>query len=234
MKPILKPVNLTHRVYDHLKEMIQAGDFSTVEPMFETQLAARLGVSRTPVREAMQMLVIEGYLENVSSGGMRAYPIKPRDLMDVLQARIALEQVTAKIAAERSDPESMLLLDNVLDQTEVAIASGLLADVLAQNERFHRVVAAMSGTRFLERMVDRVYDYVKTHRLNRTFGLTLGVQETIKTVLDEHHQITEAIRAKDPDLAASLMSTHLKDVGARYAMGLQKLIEPELTGTSGG
>lgn len=234
MKPILRPVNLTQRVYDHLKEMIQAGDFSTEEPMFETQLAALLGVSRTPVREAMQMLEIEGYLESLSSGGMRAYPLQPRDLMDVLRARIALEEVTARIAAERSDSLTMQRIDDVLELTERAIKAGLLADILTQNERFHRVIAAVSGTRFLEQTVDRIYDYVKTHRLNRTFGRTLGVQATIETVFEEHRQIAEAIRAKDPDLAAGLMREHLRDVGERYANGLKQLMEPDLTGTPGG
>lgn len=234
MKPDLRPTHLTHRVYDHLKDMIRGGDFSTVEPMFETQLAAQLGVSRTPVREALRMLEIEGYLESVASGGMRAYPLKSRDLMDVLEARIALEQVTVRIAAQRVDAHGMALIDDVLEKTERAIAEGMLADILAQNERFHRVIAAVTGTRFLEQMVDRIYDFVKTHRLNRTFGRVLGLQLTIKTVFDEHRQIAEAIRAKDPELAASLMQDHLRDVGERYAKGLEKLMEPELTGTTGG
>lgn len=226
MKTLLKPANLTQRVYDHLKEMIQAGEFSTDEPMFETQLASDIGVSRTPVREALKMLEIEGYLEPVYGGGVRAFPLKPRDLSDVLQARIALEQVTTRLAAQRSDEAAMALLDDVLLKTERAIEAGLLADILAQNERFHRVIAALTGTRFLEQTVDRIYDYVKTHRLNRHFGAGLGTRPTVELIYQEHVAIAEAIRARDADLAERLMREHLEEVGRRYVSSLEARTTP--------
>lgn len=230
-KPLLKPANLTDRVYAHLKGIIQAGQFSTDAPVFETQLAEALGVSRTPVREALKMLVIEGFLESVTGGGVRAFPLKPNDLPDVLLARIALEQVTARLAAERSDAAGMQVLDEVLALTRRAIREDRIDVAMAQNERFHRVIAAMTGTNFLERMVDRIYDYVSTHRLNRGFGARRWHKDTLLAVYEEHGRIAEAIRARDPERAARLMHDHLKVVGERYERNLESGPEPEPSGS---
>ena len=234
MKTLLKPASLTQRVYEHLKQMIQAGDFSTADPMYETQLASAIGVSRTPVREALKMLEIEGYLESLAGGGVRAYPLKPRDLSDVLEARIALEQVTTRLAAERSDETSIALLDDVLDKTKRAISAGLLADILAQNERFHRVIAAITGTRFLEQTIDRIYDYVKTHRLFRHFDT--GAHRTFELIYQEHAAIAGAIRSREVELAQRLMREHLEEVGRRYVDSLEGRTapEPEAAGIKGG
>lgn len=220
MKPLAKPASLTDRVYEHVKAMIQAGQFSTVQPVYETQLAASLGVSRTPVREAFRMLEREGYVETQVGGGVTAYPIKPQDLADLLEARIALEQVTARLAAERANPISLAQLDNVLALSQKALDEGHLADILYYNESFHRVLASATGAHFLEHMVDRIYDFVTTHRLNRNFGASQWHMKTLQDVFNEHSLIVEAVRAGDAELAARRMQYHLKEVGERYARNL--------------
>ncbi len=236
MKPLLKPVNLTERVHEHIKELVQTEQFPTTEPVFETQLAAQLGVSRTPVREALKMLVIEGYLESQAGGGFTAYPVKPNDLADVLEVRIALEEVTVRLAAQRSTPENMARIDSVMALTEKALDAGNFPDILSSNEQFHRVLASVTGTRFLEHMVDRIYEYVAANRLNRNFGASHWHLDTLRAVFVEHSLIAEAVRSRDPDRAASLMREHLKEVGKRYARNLVENLDPgpESSGTAGG
>lgn len=224
---MLKPANLSRRVYDHLKARIRTGDFSTAEPVFEVHLADDLGVSRTPIREALAMLEVEGYVESVNGGGVRAYPVSTFDLLNVTEARIALEQVTARLAALHRTDKTLAAIDEVLAHTAAAIDRGLLGDVKRENERFHRVIATATGTRFLEQMVDRVYDYVDTHRLNDHLGARADVRPVLDGILAQHAAIADAIRARDPDAAARLMEEHLKEVGGRYVMTLEERSRPD-------
>lgn len=217
---MLKATNLYRKVYEHLKEEIRQGTFASEEVVFETQLAERLGVSRTPVREAMRMLEHEGLIEQLSGGGFRAHAITPRDIRDASRTRLVLESLTVRLACERRQGEHIDSLETCLRDTERAIANGLLGDVMAQNEMFHRLIARATGSRLLELLVERVYDYMKGHRLLQALAARGDIGAVVPGILQQHRDIFGAIRANDPERAALLMDRHLREVGQRYEASL--------------
>lgn len=220
---MLRPTNLYRKVYDHLKEEIRQGGLPADGAVFETQVAERLGVSRTPVREAMRMLEHEGLLEQLPGGGFRAHTITPRDIQDASNARANLESLTVRLACERIQPAQVEAIEACLRATERAIQSGLLGDVMTENERFHGLIASATGSRLLELLVERVYDYMKAHRLLQALSVRGDISAVLPEILKQHRDIFEAIRARDAQLAVRLMDQHLKEVGQRYEASLSLL-----------
>lgn len=222
---MLRSTNLYRKVYDRLKDEIHQGVLAVDGVILETQVAQRLGVSRTPVREAMRMLEHEGLLEPLPSGGFRAHTITPRDIQDASRAREGIESLTVRLACERIGQEQIEAIEECLRATERAIRSGLLGDVMAENERFHGLIASATGSSLLELLVRRIYDYMKAHRLLQALAARGDIRDVLQLVLKQHRDIFEAIRARDPQLAARLMDEHLKEVGQRYEASLS-LLEP--------
>jgi DNA-binding GntR family transcriptional regulator len=217
---ILKATNLYEKVYAHLKEQIYSGSFSTGEPVFETQLAEQLGVSRTPVREALRMLENEGLLDQLSGGGVCACRITSRDIQDASDARVALEMLTARLAAERLTEAQARGLFEILERTEAAMKRGLLQQVMVENESFHYHIAVVTGSRLLRHLIDRAYDYIKAHRVLKGIVAQSDVADFFAAIYQEHFSIAEAIRAHDSEQAAQLMREHLTAVSKRYQTSL--------------
>lgn len=213
---ILKATSLYEKVYAHLKEQIYSGQFPTDEPVFETQLAERLSVSRTPVREALRMLENEGLLDQLSGGGVRAHRITSRDIQDAMRTRVALEMLTARLAAERMVAAQVQELFKILERTEAAMKHGLLQQIMMENESFHRHIAVATESRLLDHLIDRVYDYIKAHRVLKGIVVQSDVTDFFAAIYREHLGIAEAIRAHDPERAAQLMCAHLMEVSKRY------------------
>lgn len=206
---MFKTVGLNEKVYEHLKQLIYNNAFSTQEPIFETQLAEQLGVSRTPVREAIHLLKNEGLLEPVAGGGVRAFLVTSQDLQDAFEVRIAHETVAVKLATQRMNQERQAQLETILAQTESHLAQGLLGETLKENETFHRFIASMTQSRLVEQILDRIYDYVKLNRWQKLVTSQPDVFDRVKLSHKEHLAIAQAMIEGNADQAQSLMHQHL-------------------------
>ncbi len=212
----IKASTLTQQVYDHLKEKVVSGGFGTDGPLFETQLAQDLGVSRTPVREALRMLENEGFVTASPGGGVRALVIGPQDIRDAVAARVAIERITVGLAAERITEQQRTELDAILADTRAAIDAGLLGDVMRANERFHRHLADCSGSRLMAQLVGRVYDFLRSHQVLRKLADRGDIRAVLERTDREHRHIASLVRAGDGTAAAEAMNQHLKEVEGYY------------------
>lgn len=219
---MLRAENLSKKVYDHLKAEIYAGRFPTRHGLFETQIAEGLGVSRTPVREAIRMLENEGLLEPLAAGGFRAHEITTRDVQDAFAMRTSIEATIVQLAAQRIGEDQGRELDRILDRAREAVRAGLLDEVMQHNERFHTYLAECTGSRLTGQLLARVYDYIKTHRLLQRLAAKGDVREIQESIDREHREIAEAVKAHDARLAMDRMHRHLEGVSVLY----QKSLEP--------
>lgn len=206
---MLKTVGLNEKVYEHLKQLIYSNAFTTQEPIFETQLAEQLGVSRTPVREAIHLLKNEGLLESVAGGGVRAYLVTSQDLHDAFEVRIAHETVAVKLATQRMNQDSQAQLEAIIKKTAIHLERGLLGETLKENESFHRFIACMTQSRLVEQILDRIYDYVKLHRWQKLVTSQSDVLDRVRLSHLEHVAITQAMIEGNSKEAQSLMHQHL-------------------------
>ena len=133
-----------------LRGMIMSGDFAAGTRLPEVALSERLGISRTPLRQAMDRLVAEGLLERMTSGGCRVASFNLDDINDAIELRGVVEGTAARLAAERSaDPDLMAEAEAVLDNIDTALRDPERIDFDAYvrlNARFHVILSGLSGS----------------------------------------------------------------------------------------
>jgi DNA-binding GntR family transcriptional regulator len=190
--------------YDYVKARLLDGRFAGGTLLSENELAHRLDVSRTPVRQAFVQLEAEGLLELYPRRGALVVPISPSEAEDVLEARMLIEQHAARGAARAGAPLAAELRDHIADQ-EATLANG--GTGFAWPDRaFHRAIVEAGGNRLLTRQYDGLRD-----RHQRIAALTIARDPSrIERFIAEHRAITDALEAGDGDAAAALLGTHLQ------------------------
>jgi GntR family transcriptional regulator of vanillate catabolism len=207
---------------ERLRALVLAGEVAAGARMNEVHLAARLGTSRTPVREALGVLAGEGLLDHAPRRGYRVRETPPREVEDAFQTRAVLEALAARQAAEqglgaatRAEIAAALAEgDRVLARARLTAAA---RDAYRRaNVRFHEAVLAASGNRLLDRMV-RLSLNLPLSSLSHIPPFTA---DELRRRHDDHHRIFEAIEGRDAWRAELLMREHVlrvRDAAARRA-----------------
>jgi DNA-binding GntR family transcriptional regulator len=193
--------SLRERVVARLRDAIVAGDLPPKTRLMEPELAKRLSVSRTPLREAIRQLEAEGLLTTIPRVGTFVTEVTPRDIEDTYAIRAVLEGLAARQAAE--DPAKATTLRAIL--AELARKT---SDYRVYHEaagRFHEAVFALSGNQRLQAMY-----HALTHQVARLRTLSLAMAQRPAVSLREHRRIASAIlRGKGPE-AERLMRSHIE------------------------
>ena len=198
---------LTHltvaaRVAEQLLDEIHQGRLAAGTRLRQNDVAARLGVSSTPVREAFQILERRGLVVREDRRGVRVFNPSARDLIDAYEVRSALEALACRLAASRVTASTLATLTSTVDQMHVAGVSQ--ENYLRLNAEFHAQIAAASGNEHLAELV------VAEQTVTSSFVMFLGVDPTsADEAHEEHAVILSAIAMGDGDAAAEAMSTHL-------------------------
>ncbi|WP_172298940.1 GntR family transcriptional regulator [Pseudoruegeria sp. HB172150] len=199
-----------------LRSAILTGQFEANSRLAETALAERLGISRTPLRQAMDRLVEEGLLERAETGRCRVASFTMDDIIDAIEMRGVIEGTAARLAAERgADPELVKECREVLAGLDRATAKPDAIDFRSYvrlNGRFHELISMFSGSRVVQREVERA------SRLPLASpSAFLQGQEVIEAFLSslpraqrQHHQIFEAILAREGARAEALAREHAR------------------------
>ena len=190
--------------YQNLLNRITTMELVPGTPISEPELAAEAGVSRTPIREAIQRLAREGLVEVVPKSGTFVARIPVSALPEAVIARRALERMTAKAAAKFATRSQVLSLAAVLEEHRELADLGDRARFFKSDEKFHEMVAAIGRLPGLWRLVQQV-----KLQLDRTRRLTLPEEGRMQLVIAEHSVVFEAIRAGDPEAAADAIEDHL-------------------------
>lgn len=223
---MIRATSLYERAYEHLKQEIYEGRFPCDAPVLEADLATRLGVSRTPIREALRMLVSEGLLDPVSGGGYSAVPITARDVQDAVEARVAVETIAVRLACNRASDDDLARIDEAIHRARQALEIGLLGETMEANESFHRRVAEAAGSRLLSLLLNRIYGYIRIHRVLEGVRAQRSALAQMRTFIEEHDAIAAALRSRDAQKAGALMGNHLTAMAQWYESSLV-LARPE-------
>ena len=152
-------------VFNTLRQAIITGEFAPGERLMEIALANRLGVSRTPVREAIRKLELEGLVVMIPRKGAEVARITEKDLRDVLEVRCSLEELAAELAAERMDEEGQEKLDQALVEFESAIESGDNAAIADSDMEFHDIIFDATGNPRLIQIIGNLREQFYRYRL---------------------------------------------------------------------
>lgn len=196
--------SLVDAVYESIRSRILDNVYAPGVQLLEQTLATELGVSRTPLREALIRLQNEGLVEVVPRHGMRVLPVSPTDMKEIYEILAALESMAAELAARRRPSDAELA---PLEQASRDMAKALRADDLdawaEADERFHRLLIDLSDNRLLVQSVLNFWD--RAHRVRR-FTLQLRPKPVNST--KEHIALVERIRAGDPQGANEVNRAH--------------------------
>lgn len=199
-----------------LRSQILSGEFEAGSRLPEIALADGLGVSRTPLRQAMAQLVDESLLERLPTGGCRVASFSMDDIVDAIEIRGVLEGTAARLAAERgADPELAEACRQVLDELDDAVAGSDDVDFdryVPLNARFHELLAQLAGSRVVEREVARASRlplaspsaFVQGQQAVPDFRSSLRVAQ------QQHRAIFDAILAREGARAQSLALEHAR------------------------
>jgi DNA-binding GntR family transcriptional regulator len=203
--PINDPgsVSLTDVAVDTIRRWIIEGRLAPGEPLTENALAGRLGMSRIPVREALQRLREQG-LVHMPEGRWRSAEVwhpTLRDITDLLDVRAQLESLVCRRAAERRTDEELAQLDQILADGRQAAERADWAEAAKANLVLHRLLATMSGNRHLCDVIDRL-----SYRLAWIHQSVARLRSV--EAWDEHTELIDAIRVQDAERAAAIGAAH--------------------------
>lgn len=202
----------TLRLRDQIEERIATGVYNPGERLEETALAEQFGVSRTPVREALQQLAAIGMVELRGRRGAIVSAPDATRLLEMFDVMAELEAMCGGLAARRLMPEDETALAETLEACRKAAEAGDTDKYYYENERFHRAVYAASGNRFLSEQTHALYKRLAPFR-----RLQLRVRNRLGTSLDEHEAIVKALINGDSKQAAEHLRSHVAIQGERFS-----------------
>ncbi|WP_159587750.1 GntR family transcriptional regulator [Chelativorans xinjiangense] len=207
--------HLYRQIHDILWEKILHGEIEPLERLKDVEWAQKLGVSRTPVREAMRKMEQEGILRPLSQGGYEVRPVSDEDRRELYLCRAALEAVAVREAAGKAKPRAIKKLERYLHDGDEAIRKGDIDHVFELNTAFHRELIDLSQNKHLIGLCNTVQKLVhlyRSARLNRVkTGKTNKAEylEHLAAEQREHHAILDAVKAGEGETAARLIERHL-------------------------
>lgn len=191
-------------VYDELKRQILTGEIAPGTRMMEVELADEMGVSRTPVREAIRKLEKEGLVVIEPRRGAYAADISVKDMLDVLEVREDLEGMAAAMAALKINDEERAALAEITDEYAKAIESKDIDTIIEWDEKYHEYIVACSGNKTLIQLVSQVQDMALRFRY-----IYYDDFARLNDQPHEHHEISDAIIAGDSVKAREEMQDHI-------------------------
>lgn len=200
-----KPIFLADQVFERLETEILSGKYARGEVITEMKLAEDLGVSRTPVREAIRRLEQEHVLES-SSRGITILGVTEEDLCDIYTIRIRIEGLAAAKAAERVTEETIAPLREALELQSFYVDRKDPEHIKYMDSMFHEALYRLSGSMiFLDTLLPL---HKKVQKFRRA---SVQSESRAEASLAEHRRIYEAILAHDPDAAAKAMTEHVEN-----------------------
>ncbi len=196
-------------VRDELRTLVITGELAPGTRLVEDRLAETLGVSRNPVREALQALAGEGFVEISPRRGAVVASVTRQQAEDLFDVRTSLEALAARLAARRAGPEGAARLRDVLEQAREATEAGELDRVAALNSDFHSAVVEIGGNDYLALLVAPI-----TRRVQWVFRASAAQRGPHSWT--EHEALVAAVATGDEDLAEALAVAHVRAARASY------------------
>jgi DNA-binding GntR family transcriptional regulator len=199
-------IPIREKVYSHIKHEIVNSQIPEDAILVETRLAEQIGISRTPVREALHFLEKEGFLELLPRAGYRVRRIDWDEVEEIVQIRKVVESLAADWATTRIQPEEIEALKENLRQSEAAIQQGELSAFPELDAQFHEILARASGSKRLIDLIQSLRSDMLRYRIK-----SLHRKDTASLALEGHRYIFECVVGKDSEAVQLAVRTHLDD-----------------------
>jgi len=197
-------IPLRDAVFETLREAILKGVLAPEQHLMEMQLAYQLGVSRTPVREAIRLLELEGLVNMVPRKGARVAAISEKNLCDVLEVRKALEELSARLACARMTDETLEELDRVNKKFIESCNTDDVVQIASFDEAFHSLICQSSENEKLILLLKQLQNQMYRYRIEH-----IKVKSSRAELIEEHKQIIQALTLKNEEAAMKATRNHI-------------------------
>lgn len=203
--------SLRGRVFTQLRKQILTGVYKPGDSLIELRLSEELGVSRTPIREALRQLELEGLVQAIPNKGAIVKGVTDQDVEDIFTIRTRIEGLAARWAAEKITEEEIKELKEALEFEEFYTMKNDVEHLMKFDSKFHDIIFRASKSSPLMHMLSTFHHYIQSAR-NNSFD-TPG--RPVKA-LEEHRAIFEAISSKNPDTAEELTIEHIRNASKNF------------------
>ena len=191
-------------VFNTLREAILKGDLKPGERLMELQLASKLGVSRTPIREAIRMLEQEGLAVTTPRKGAEVAKMTLKDMEDVLEIRDALDELAVRIACQKISDEQLKQLEDMKELFEKSTQTGNVKKIAEADVTFHDVIYEATGNPKLVTLLNNLREQVYRYRVEY-----IKDPKNYPTLIAEHEAILESLKNRDVTNAVEAMHVHV-------------------------
>jgi len=200
-----KMISIADQVFEKLEQDILSGVYERGIVLTELRLSEELGVSRTPIREALRRLEQERIIEPTSKG-MKVLGITRADIADICEIRLRLEGLAARWAAERADEEGIQTLKEIVELQEFYTQKQDPESIKNADSRFHQTIYALCGSHSMQDTLEPLHRKLLKYR-----RVSVSAQSRAQKSLEEHQAIFNAIASHDSDKAEQLTIQHVKN-----------------------
>lgn len=199
--------SLRERVFKSIRESIIKGEYKQGDPLRETVIAKQLNVSRTPVREAIRQLELEGLVYSIPNKETVVAGISEADVQDIFLIRSRVEGLAAKKAAECITEEEIREIEEILELTEFYICKKDIERIGDLDHKFHDLIYKAAKSKMMKQVLSDFHIYVQKTRM-----ASLAMPGRMEGLLKEHTAIFDAIKCKNGEEAEKLMEQHVRHV----------------------
>lgn len=204
-------------VFNTLRRAILLGELEPGERLMEVQLADKLGVSRTPIREAIRKLELEGLVVMVPRKGAAVAKITEKDLQDVLEVRCSLEELAVELACERMTEEDLKRLQETMSVLRRSLENGDVSAAAEQDVKFHDVIFGATGNKRLIQMLNNLREQMYRYRVEYLKNLSIH-----EGLIQEHEDILDCLRKRDGVRAREAIRSHIARQEREVSRGLSQ------------
>lgn len=228
MNKHLTPIKLdTYRplrdlVSEHIRQAIISGIFHPGERLMEIQLAEEMGVSRTPVREAIRKLELEGLVVMIPRRGTYVANISIKDINEVYEVRTALDVLAAGLAAERINEDELEMMQRLLVEIGQNIEEGNIEKIVEIDTAFHDILYQASRNERLVSIISNLREQITSLR-----GRSMMYPGRLAKTLEEHRSIVDSIAKRDSEKAQRAVRVHMENAERTLLRAIEENCETE-------
>ena len=212
LRPLSANVSFRDQAYAALKQAITEADIYSHPHelrLDERQLSRSLGVSRTPIREAMTLLEQEGFLRTVPRRGIFIVRKTKRQIIEMIEMWAALESMAARLATVNASDDDIAGLRTMFDEFRTSTPAEHIEEYSEANIAFHQAIIRLSGSHLMGKTIDNLFIHVRAIR-----RLTISQSDRAARSIVDHMRIIEALERRDTELAERLVREHSLDLAA--------------------
>ena len=191
-------------VFNTLRQGILTGELKPGERLMEIHLANKLGVSRTPIREAIRKLELEGLVTMIPRRGAEVAQITEKSLKDVMEVRRALDALSVELACDRINDEELAALGKACESFEKAVSTGDPKKIAQADVEFHNIIVKAAGNTRLVQLINNLSEQMYRYRFEYIKDVS-----THEQLIAEHRILFDCIQNKDKATAAKTAKLHI-------------------------